>query len=468
MRKITRDLVVLGGGPGGYTAAFRAADLGRSVTLIDKNPTLGGVCLNVGCIPSKTLLHISGVLKQTELLKSIGVEFSAPTIDLARIRSHKEQVVTSLTSGLDKLCEARSVERVTGSGTFTSDNSLLVTTPEEDLEISFTDCIIAVGSRPNKIPEVDHTDPRIWDSTDALALKSIPNRLTIIGGGIIGLEIAEIYHSLGSEITMIEMMKELIPAADKDLKRPLVIATKKTFSGVYTSTKVTKIVTSGNEVILSLEGKKAPETLLADAVLIAVGRRPNTDLIGIEHTSIKLDQRSFITTDTRQVAYPHLFAIGDIVGNPMLAHKATHQGKVAAEVACEQASAFTPTAIPSVAYTSPEIAWVGLTEKEAKEQGIEYEKGSFPWRASGRALSEQAIEGMSKVLFDKNHGRILGAGITGAHAGELISEAVLAIEMGAVAEDIAKTIHPHPTLSETFGLSSEIVDGSITDILPKK
>ncbi len=465
MRQITRDLVVLGGGPGGYTAAFRAADLGRTVTLINKHFTLGGVCLNVGCIPSKTLLHVSGVLKQAEKLKSIGVEFSSPTIDLDRVRSHKEQVVETLTSGLDQLCSARSVERITGTGTFATDRTLRISTADEELEITFTDCIIAVGSRPVRIGGIDHEDSRIWDSTDALSLKEIPRRLTIIGGGIIGLEMAEIYHGLGSEITIIEMMKELIPAADKDLKRPLVMATKKAYVAIYTSTKVLGIDTSGKSLSISLEGKKAPRTIESDAVLIAVGRRPNTDIIGIEHTSLTLDERSFIVTDEKQIAAPHIYAIGDAVGNPMLAHKATHQGKVAAEVASGRPSAFTPAGIPSVAYTSPEIAWVGLTEKEAKEQGIAYEKGSFPWRASGRALSEQATEGMSKVLFDKNHGRIIGAGITGSHAGELISEAVLAIEMGAVAEDIAKTIHPHPTLSETFGLSSEIVDGSITDIL---
>ncbi len=466
--KLERDLVVLGGGPGGYSAAFRAADLGRSVTLVEKDAVLGGVCLNVGCIPSKTLLHVTGVLEETERLRAAGVTFGNVSVDLQQLKAHKEGIIDTLTSGLDDLCKARSVERLEGYGSFLSERSLLVKTGNKELEIEFDDIIIATGSRPVQIPGIRAEDPRIWDSTDALALKEIPKHLVIIGGGIIGMEAAEIYHGLGSEIIIVEMMKELIPPADRDLKQPLLSAARKKYAAIYTSTKLTGIEAGEKALTVQLEGKKAPASVEADAVLVAVGRKPNTDSIGIEHTGITLSPGGIIPTDTAmRSTVDHIYAIGDVTGNPMLAHKAVHQGKCAAEAASGRKSAFTPLAIPSVAYTSPEIAWVGMTENELKEGGIAYEKGSFPWQASGRALSEQAPAGVSKLLFSTETGRLIGAGITGLHAGELIAEAALAIEMGAAAEDIAQTIHPHPTLSETFALGSEIVDGSITDLLPR-
>jgi dihydrolipoamide dehydrogenase len=461
------DLVVLGGGPGGYTAAFRAADLGLSVCLVESRKQLGGVCLNVGCIPSKTLLHAAAVIEEAAESEDFGISFGQPEIDLEKLRAKKTQIVEQLTGGLDTLCSARKVTRLEGYGTYTGTNSMVVNKDGEESTITFKATIIATGSRPFSLPFAPE-DPRIWDSTDALALESIPKRLLIIGGGIIGLEMAQVYHALGSEITIIEMESQIIPPADKDLVQPLFLKFKKLFT-IHTDTKVTAIEAGDKSVQISFEGKKQSATEEFDAVLVAVGRRPNSESLGLEQLGLNADDRGFISVDEQQrTAAAHVFAIGDVVGEPMLAHKATHQAKVAAEVIAGHKSAFTPLTIPSVAYTYPEVAWMGITEKEAKADGIEVEKGKFTWGASGRALTSGSTVGASKVLFDKQTGRIIGAGICGANAGELIHEAVLALEMGADAEDIAKTVHAHPTLSETFAFAAEIVDGSITDALPAK
>lgn len=466
MQEKNTDLVVLGGGPGGYSAAFRAADLGRKVTIIEKDAVLGGVCLNVGCIPSKTLLHLAEVIEEAEKLAPLGVSFGKPTFDLEKIRAHKDSVVATLTSGLDALCKARKVERIVGVGTFISDKALLVKTDKQELKLTFTDLIITVGSRSVQIPGIPYEDERIWDSTKALALTHIPQRLAIIGGGIIGLEVATMYHALGSKITIIEMMDSLIPPADRDLKQPLVRKLKGQYEAIYTSTKVEKVEATKDHLVLFLKGDKAPATIEADAVLVAVGRKANSDGLALENTTIKKNERGWIEVDKKlRTNVEHVFAIGDVVGEPMLAHKSSHQGKVAAEVACGLPSAFTPMGIPSVAYTNPEVAWIGLTETEAKEKGIAFKKGSFPWMANGRALSSVASEGVSKALFDVKTGRLLGAGICGKNAGELIAEAVLALEMGSVAEDIALSIHAHPTLSETFAVAAELAQGIATDTL---
>lgn len=461
------DVVVLGGGPGGYTAAFRAADLGLSVCLVEQRERLGGVCLNVGCIPSKTLLHGAAIVEEALEAADFGITFGQPQIDIDKLRKKKEQIVDQLTSGLDKLCTARQVVRVTGSGSFLDKNSLLVNSEQQEITIGFGSAIIATGSRPFALPFAPE-DPRIWDSTEALALNSVPKRLLIIGGGIIGLEMAQIYHTLGSDITIVEMEKQIIPPADKDLVQPLFLKLKKRYT-IHTGTKVTSIEAQQDSLQISFEGPKKNGTESFDAVLVAVGRRPNSETIGLDSVGITADERGFIPVNEQQrTAADNIFAIGDVVGDPMLAHKATHQGKVAAEVIAGHKSAFTPKTIPSVAYTSPEISWMGLTEKEAKEQGIEFDKGKFSWGASGRALTSGSATGSSKALFDKQSGRIIGAGICGANAGELIHEAVLALEMGADAEDISKTIHAHPTLAETFAFAAEIVDGSITDTMPAK
>lgn len=466
MQEKKADLVVLGGGPGGYSAAFRAADLGRKVTLIEKSPVLGGVCLNVGCIPSKTLLHLAEVIEDAEKLAPLGVSFGKPVFDLEKIRAHRDSVVSTLTSGLDSLAKARKVERIVGVGTFLSDTGLKVVTDKEELKLTFEDLIIAVGSRSVQIPGIPYEDERVWDSTKALELAYIPKRLAIIGGGIIGLEVATMYYALGSQITIIEMMDSLIPPADADLKQPLVRKLKKQYEAIYTSTKVEKVEAKKDALVLHLNGEKAPSTIDADAVLVAVGRKANSDGLALENTSIKTNKRGWIEVDKKlRTNVSHVFAIGDVVGDPMLAHKSSHQGKVAAEVASGHASAFTPMGIPSVAYTSPEVAWIGLTEAEAKQKGIAFKKGSFPWMANGRALSAVAPEGVTKALYDEKTGRLLGAGICGRNAGELISEAVLALEMGAVAQDIGLSIHPHPTLSETFALAAELAEGTATDTL---
>jgi dihydrolipoamide dehydrogenase len=464
---MTFDVVVLGGGPGGYTAAFRAADLGLSVCLVEKQERLGGVCLNVGCIPSKTLLHAATVIEEAMDIAEFGVDFAPPNIDITRILAKKNAVINQLTSGLDGLCKARKITRLTGKGVFKDSKNLVVTGPDGEQQVQFASVIIATGSHPFILPNIPE-DPRIWDSTAALELQTVPKRFLIIGGGIIGLEMAQIYSALGSEITVVEMLDQIIPPADKDLVQPLFLKLKKKYT-ILTKTKVTAITPGESGIQVSLEGKKVPENTEFDAVLVAVGRKPNNFGMGFDEIGLKLDERGFLQVNERQETnVPHIYGIGDVVGEPMLAHKATHEGKVAAEVIAGHPASFTPMTIPSVAYTNPEVAWMGLTEKEAKAKKIDFSKGKFPWGASGRALSSGASSGVTKVLFDKRSGRIIGAGICGQNAGELIHEAVLALEMGANAEDISLTVHAHPTLAETFAFAAEIVDGSITDVLPPK
>jgi dihydrolipoamide dehydrogenase len=463
------EVLVLGGGPGGYTAAFRAADLGKKVVLVERFPTLGGVCLNVGCIPSKALLHSAQIIHETAESASTGVSFGAPVIDLDKVRDHKNRVVKTLTMGLASMAKQRGVTVVQGLGTFASDKSLDVAGPEGASTITFDHCIIAVGSQPVKIPSFPHDDPRLIDSTGALELKDIPKRLLIIGGGIIGLEMATVYHALGSAITVVELMDQLVPGCDADLVKPLHQRIAKWYDNIYLKTKVTRIDAKAEGLEVFFEGEGAPASAVFDKVLLAVGRRPNGGRIGAEKAGVSVDERGFIPVDrTQKTNVPHIFAIGDVVGNPMLAHKATHEAKVAAEVIAGHKSAFQALTIPSVAYTDPEIAWMGLTETQAKAQGIEYEKATFPWAASGRALGIGRREGLTKMIVDKATKRILGTGIVGPNAGELIGESVLALEMGADVEDISLTIHPHPTLSETFPFAAEMIEGTITDLYIKK
>ncbi|RLA11371.1 MAG: dihydrolipoyl dehydrogenase [Gammaproteobacteria bacterium] len=464
------EVLVLGAGPGGYTAAFRAADLGKKVTLVERYESLGGVCLNVGCIPSKALLHTAAIINEAEHMKANGVDFGKPKIKLDGINGFKNKVVTKLTGGLKQLAKQRKVEVVTGVGEFIDANNLLVVNEGTETRIQFEHCVIAAGSQATQIPSFPNDDERLMDSTDALELSDVPKKLLIIGGGIIGLEMATVYDALGSEITVVEFMDSLIPGCDKDLVRPLNKIISKRYNAIYLSTKVTEIKAQKNGLKVSFEGKKAPDPQVYDKVLVAVGRRPNGLKIGAENAGVKVDEAGFIQVDNQmRTNIANIFAIGDIVGNPMLAHKATHEAKVAAEVISGMKSWFEPMTIPSVAYTDPEIAWMGLTETEAKSQGIEYVKGAFPWAASGRSLGLDRDEGLTKLLFDKETKRILGAGIVGPNAGELIAEAVLALEMGADAEDISLTIHAHPTLSETLNFAAEMAEGTITDLyIPRK
>ena len=465
--EIIFDVLVLGGGPGGYTAAFRAADLGLSVCLVEKQSRLGGVCLNVGCIPSKTLLHGASLLEKIAGASEYGVSCATPTIDLKALRAKKDSVIKKLTDGLDKLAGARTITRLRGKGLFKDRSTLVVTGVDGTVEVHFQKSIIATGSSPFVLPGLPD-DPRIWDSSDALALKTVPEKLLIIGGGIIGLEMARIYSALGASITIVEMLDHIIPPADKDLIQPLFLKLKKKYQ-ILTRTKVTEIKLTDEGILAAFEGAKAPESGQFDAVLVAVGRRPNTTDMGLENVGLEINQRGFIeVNERRQTSRPHIYAVGDVVGEPMLAHKATHEAKVAAENIAGLDVVFDPKTIPSVAYTDPEVAWMGLTEKEAKEKKIEFSKGKFPWGASGRAQSTGASTGVTKALFDRKTGKIIGAGICGSHAGELIHEAVLALEKGATAEEISKTIHAHPTLAETFACAAEIVDGSITDVLPAR
>ena len=464
---ISADVAVLGGGPGGYTAAFRAADLGLSVCLIEQSDRLGGVCLNVGCIPSKTLLHAATIIEEAHAAADFGISFGPPEIDIDALKAKKNKIIGQLTSGLDTLCKKRGITRIVGRGAFAAEKTIRVDGGAEQYEVVFQHAVIATGSHPFGLPGAPD-DPRIWDSTDALALDTVPERLLIIGGGIIGLEMAQVYAALGSEITVVEMESQLIPPADKDVVQPLFLKLKKRYQ-IHLNSRVTEIKATPTALEVSYESGEERTMEPYDAVLVAVGRKPNSQGIGLENLSITLSDRGFIHVDEQlKTNLPHIFAIGDVAGEPMLAHKATHQGKVAAEVIAGRKSAFTPLTIPSVAYTNPEIAWMGITEKEAKEQGRTFQKGKFSWGASGRALSSGAAIGASKVLFDAENGRIIGAAICGISAGELIHEAVLALEMGADAEDISKTVHAHPTLAETFAFAAEMVDGSITDALPPK
>ncbi|NQV14606.1 dihydrolipoyl dehydrogenase [bacterium] len=460
------EVVVLGAGPGGYAAAFRAADLGKKVVLIDKDKTLGGVCLNRGCIPSKALLHLARVKSESSEVGKFGLTFSEPVWDLNAVKEWKNnQVVGRLTKGIASLAKARKVQVITGTGVFSSPTSIRVTRAEGDLDINFEDAIIAVGSHPTRIPGFPE-DPRIMDSTTALELDGIPDKLLIIGGGYIGLEMGTIYSAMGSDVTVVEFMPNLLPGADPDVVKPLERKLKKDFSAIRTSTRVQSITPRKDHLDVLIQDEQGEEILEADKVLVAVGRRPNTLGSGFEDIGLAIDERGFIKVNQkRQTNIPHIYAIGDITGDPMLAHKATHEGKVAAEVICGQPAAFDSSIIPAVIFTDPEIAWAGLTETQVIEQGIDYEKGVFPWSASGRALALGRTEGFSKALFDKESGRLIGMSIVGTNAGDLIAEAVLAIEMGADAEDIALIIHPHPSLSESVGNAAEIVAGTITDIL---
>lgn len=467
---IHADVVVLGAGPGGYTAAFRAADLGKKVVLIERYPTLGGVCLNVGCIPSKALLHAAKVITETEELSSHGIAFGKPQVDLDKLRNWKDSVIGKLTKGLKALAKQRKVEIVQGVGKFASPHLLEVATADGRKTISFGHCIIAAGSSVARIPGFPYNDPRLMDSTDALNLKDIPRRLLIIGGGIIGLEMATVYDALGSKISVVETMEQLIPGADADLIKPLFRRIKKRYEAIYLKTKVSRIEPAADGLTVTFEGENAPSQQTYDRILVAAGRRPNGHNVGAGEIGIHVNERGFIPVDPQmRTNLPHIFAIGDIAGEPMLAHKATYEGKLAAEVIAGHKAQFDARTIPSVAYTDPEVAWMGLTEKEAIQQGIDYEKSSFPWAASGRAISMTRDEGYTQLLFDKKTRRILGAGITGINAGELIAETVLALEMGADMEDIGLTIHPHPTLSETILFAAETATGTITDLyLPKK
>lgn len=460
------EVVVLGSGPGGYTAAFRAADLGKQVVLIERYPVIGGVCLNVGCIPSKALLHVAEVITEARGFAELGVVFSAPELDLDRLRAHKEKVVARLTGGLAQLARQRKVRIVQGYGRFTSPHTLEVQGADGTRQtVGFEHCIIAAGSSVTRLPFVPWDDPRVWDSTDALQLKEIPKRLLVVGGGIIGLEMASVYHALGAQVSVVELTPGLMPGADRDLVRPLEKILKTRYQAIYTDTKVTAIEPTAQGLVCRFEGKNAPAEDRYDAVLVAVGRSPNGRLIDADKAGVRVDERGFIPVDDQQrTNVAHIYAIGDIVGQPMLAHKAAHEGKVAAEVIAGMKSHFDARTIPSVAYTDPEVAWCGLTEEQAKAQGVDYEKGVFPWAASGRALSMGAEAGMTKLLFDKQTGRVIGAGIVGKNAGELIAEAVLALEMGADAQDLSLTIHPHPTLSETLNFAAEVAEGTATDI----
>ncbi len=464
------EVVVLGAGPGGYTAAFRAADLGKQVVLIERYSTLGGVCLNVGCIPSKALLHVAKVINEAEEVGHHGVTFGKPKIDINGVRAWKESVIGKLTGGLAGLAKQRKVQVVQGVAKFTSPNSLAVQTAEGEKIVTFDHCIVAAGSSVARIPGFPYDDPRIIDSTGALALQDVPKRMLIIGGGIIGLEMATVYEALGSKISVVELMDQLIPGADKDMVKPLHTRIAKRYEAIYLKTKVTKIEAKKEGLLVSFEGEQAPQPQLYDKVLMAVGRRPNGREINAEAAGLIVSERGFIPVDKQmRTNVAHIYAIGDIVGDPMLAHKAVHEGKVAAENIAGHKAFFEPMTIPSVAYTDPEVAWMGLTETQAKAQGIEYEKASFPWAASGRALSIARDEGATKVLLDPQSRRILGMSIVGANAGELIAEGVLALEMGADMEDIGLTIHPHPTLSETLCFAAEMAEGTITDIYaPKK
>jgi dihydrolipoamide dehydrogenase len=465
------EVLVLGAGPGGYTAAFRAADLGKQVVMVDGRPTLGGVCLNVGCIPSKALLHAAKVVAETKEMNAHGVSFAAPTIDVDALRSWKDGVVSRLTGGLAGLAKQRNVTTITGTGVFTSMNQVQVTAGDgTTTTVSFDQAIIAAGSEPVTLPFVPHDDPRVLDSTGALELDGIPERLLVLGGGIIGLEMATVYSELGSRVSVVELMDQLIPGADKDIVAPLTKRITKRYDDIWLKTKVTAVEAGPDGLTVRFEGGRAPASAVFDKVLVAVGRRPNGRAIGAENAGVLVDERGFIPVDKQQrTTVPHIFAIGDVVGQPMLAHKAVHEGRVAAEVAAGRNAYFDATVIPSVAYTDPEVAWVGVTENEAKAAGVTYGKGVFPWAASGRSLSLGRDEGITKVLFDEATERIIGCGIVGPSAGDLIAEATLAIELGADAADIGLTIHPHPTLSETVGMAAEAFEGTITDLyMPKK
>lgn len=467
--EIKTQVVVLGAGPGGYSAAFRAADLGLDVVLVERYSTLGGVCLNVGCIPSKALLHLAKHIEDAKHTADHGVTFGEPKIDLDKIRAHKDKVISQLTGGLEQMSKMRKVKVVTGKGEFTGANELKVS-GDKDTVIKFDNAIIAAGSQPVELPFIPHDDERVWDSTSALELRFIPKKMLVLGGGIIGLEMGCVYSALGAKIDVVEFMDQLIPAADKDLIKVFSKEMASKFDNVMLETKVTKVEAKKDGIHVTFEGKNAPEKPVKyDAVLVAVGRTPNGNKIGADKASIEVSDKGFIKTDNQlRTSVDHIFAIGDIIGQPMLAHKAVHEGHVAAENIAGKKHFFEPKVIPSIAYTDPEVAWAGLTEKEAKEQGIKYEAVTFPWSASGRAIASNATAGFTKLIFDKESHRLIGGAMVGSHAGELLGEVCLAIEMGSDAEDIALTVHAHPTLHESIGLAAEIYEGSITDLPNKK
>ncbi len=468
---LTTEVLVLGAGPGGYTAAFRAADLGKKVVLVDSGATLGGVCLNVGCIPSKALLHAAKVIAETKEMSEHGVTFGAPAIDVDKLRAWKDGVVGRLTGGLAGLARQRQVTTIRGYGRFSSPHQVRVELAEGgSTAVDFGQAIIAAGSEPLTLPFIPADDPRIIDSTGALEMAGVPERLLVLGGGIIGLEMATVYHELGARITIVELMDQLIPGADKDLINPLAKRVGRLYENIYLKTRVTDVQARPEGLVVSFDGPKAPATDSFDRILVAVGRRPNGQLIGAEDAGVTVDERGFIAVDKQlRTNVPHIYAIGDIIGQPMLAHKAMHEAKVAAEVIAGKTSYFDARVIPSVAYTDPEVAWAGTTETEARAAGVTYGKGVFPWAASGRSLSLGRSEGLTKVLFDEASGRVIGCGIVGPSAGDLIAEVALAIEMGADAADIGLTIHPHPTLSETVALAAEAFEGTITDLyLPRR
>jgi len=470
---VQAEVVVLGSGPGGYTAAFRAADLGKQVVLIEKEPVLGGVCLNVGCIPSKALLHVAEVVSEAAEFSTedVGVKFTKPKVDNEKLRAYKDGVIRKLTGGLKSMAKQRKVTTVHGFGKFTSSNTIEVEAADGTKQVvGFENCIIAAGSSVTKLPFIPWEDERVWDSTDALELHTIPKRLLVVGGGIIGLEMATVYSALGAKVTVVELSPGLIPGADRDLIRPFEKSLKKKYENIFTNTKVTELIPGKKGITCKFEGAKAPEEDTFDNVLVAIGRSPNGKLIDADKAGVIVNEQGFIPVDNQmRTNVNNIFAIGDVVGQPMLAHKATHEAKIAAEVIDGQKRFFDVRTIPSVAYTAPEVAWCGQTEEELKAEGIEYIKGAFPWAASGRALSVGATNGVTKVLYDAKTHRMLGAGILGKNAGELIAEAALAIEMGAEMDDVAMTIHPHPTLSETLNFATEVAEGTCTDIyMPKK
>lgn len=465
-KEINAQVVVLGAGPAGYSAAFRCADLGLDTVIIERYDTLGGVCLNVGCIPSKALLHVAKVIEEAKAMAEHGIVFGEPKTDINKIRLWKEKVITQLTGGLGGMAKMRKVNVINGFGHFLDSNTIEVKSDDGQItKVKFEQAIIAAGSRPIELPFIPHEDPRIWDSTDALELKEVPEKLLVMGGGIIGLEMATVYHALGSQIDVVEMFDQVIPAADKDIVKIYTKRISKKFN-LMLETKVTAVQAKSDGIYVSMEGKKAPEAPVRyDAVLVAIGRVPNGKLLNADLAGVNVDERGFISVDKQmRTNVAHIFAIGDVVGQPMLAHKGVHEGHVAAEVIAGKKHYFDPKVIPSIAYTEPEVAWVGLTEKEAKAQGINYEVATFPWAASGRAIASDCSDGMTKMIFDKNTHRVIGGAIVGTNGGELLGEIGLAIEMGCDAEDIALTIHAHPTLHESVGLAAEVFEGTITDL----
>jgi len=466
----TYDVVVLGAGPGGYTAAFRAADLGLKVALIERYPVLGGVCLNVGCIPSKALLHTAQIIDEAAAMASHGVQFGDPRIELDNLRAYKQGVVNKMAGGLSAMAKRRSIELVQGVGSFSGPHEISVKQGEQTQILDFAHAIIATGSQSMQLPGLPWGDPRLMDSTAALQLDEIPARLLVIGGGIIGLELACVYAALGSKITVVELSGQLMPGADPDLVKPLQSRITKRYEQIYLKTRVTQVDVADDALVARFEGPGAPGSAPFDRVLVAVGRTPNGKSAGAEAAGVAVSDKGFIAVDRQMRSnVAHIFAIGDVVGQPMLAHKASHEGKVAAEVIAGKKSFFDARVIPSVAYTDPEVAWVGLTETEARKEEAAYEVSRFPWAASGRAVGIDRTEGFTKLLFDPSTRRLLGAGIVGPHAGDLIAECALAIEMGCDAADIGLTIHPHPTLSESIAMAAEVFEGTITDLyIPKR